>query len=289
MLEVARRFFGQPEEEKMKISITNSKVFRGYQQLGQNITKYQRDWHEAIDLFAEPKGVDLTIYDPSRPLHGLNQWPVYPPKFREISEKYVEAMLGLGKQIMRIMALGLELPFNYFEPFTSDPFWIFRVLGYPPTPRQNISGDFGDRDHADQMEINYGCGVHTDYGCVTIVNQDTVGGLQVQTLDGKWIDGPPLPGTFVINIGDMLSHWTNGLYKSTQHRVVNKTPDKFRVSVPFFFEPNYDAVIVPLDVQPTTCKRSPLGSEPLLYGDHVVKKVLTNFDEEVYNTTKTNL
>eukprot|EP01126_Amoeba_proteus_P014338 TRINITY_DN1626_c0_g2_i5.p1 TRINITY_DN1626_c0_g2~~TRINITY_DN1626_c0_g2_i5.p1 ORF type:complete len:231 (+),score=39.83 TRINITY_DN1626_c0_g2_i5:464-1156(+) len=207
----------------------------------------------------------------------------------EISEKYVEAMLGLGKQIMRIMALGLELPFNYFEPFTSDPFWIFRVLGYPPTPRQNISGDFGDRDHADQMEINYGCGVHTDYGCVTIVNQDTVGGLQVQTLDGKWIDGPPLPGTFVINIGDMLSHWTNGLYKSTQHRVVNKTPDKFRVSVPFFFEPNYDAVIVPLDVQPTTCKRSPLGSEPLLYGDHVVKKVLTNFDEEVYNTTKTNL
>eukprot|EP01126_Amoeba_proteus_P014330 TRINITY_DN1626_c0_g1_i11.p1 TRINITY_DN1626_c0_g1~~TRINITY_DN1626_c0_g1_i11.p1 ORF type:complete len:303 (-),score=57.53 TRINITY_DN1626_c0_g1_i11:604-1440(-) len=204
MLEVARRFFGQPEEEKMKISITNSKVFRGYQQLGQNITKYQRDWHEAIDLFAEPKGVDLTIYDPSRPLHGLNQWPVYPPKFREISEKYVEAMLGLGKQIMRIMALGLELPFNYFEPFTSDPFWIFRVLGYPPTPRQNISGDFGDRDHADQMEINYGCGVHTDYGCVTIVNQDTVGGLQVQTLDGKWIDGPPLPGTFVINIGDML-------------------------------------------------------------------------------------
>jgi len=214
----------------MKISILNSKTYRGYQCYGQNITRNKRDCHEAIDFLADYSDQASTrpyTYNPSFPLHGYNQWPILPANFRKISEDYVQEMLFLGEKLASIFALGLSLNENYFKPFMNDSFWGMRIIGYPPE---------GSVEHgpANGYEFGEGSGLHTDYGCLTIVLQDEVGGLEVQKVDGNWIKCPPVPGTFLINIGDMLAHWTNGRFKSTPHKVRNLSREKFRVSVPFF-------------------------------------------------------
>lgn len=121
------------------------------------------------------------------------------------------------------------------------------------------------------------CGEHTDYGCLTILNQDdTRGALQVKAKSGEWINADPIEGCFVINIGDMINNWTNDLYKSTLHRVIHKG-DNYRISVPFFFEPDFDAIIEPL----ASCVEKsgyPAKYSKVMYGDHLYSKVSNNFD-----------
>eukprot|EP01137_Pigoraptor_chileana_P035183 Opistho-2@28843 len=267
---LAREFFSLPTEEKQKIAITNSKqrpACRGYQRLGQNVTQYQKDWHEAIDCY---KHFDENAPEvvANKPLHGPNQWPENPPAFRDTFERYVESMKALGSAIMRAMALGLGLDENFFvRDFIGDSFWVMRIIGYPPLSEGRAS-DSG---------VGVSCGEHTDYGCLTIINQDsTKGALQVKNTAGQWISADPIPGCFVMNIGDMVRVWTNGLYQSTPHQVINKG-DSFRVSIPFFFEPNFEAMIEPLE-----CCTTALGIEPkyprVRYGDHLIGKVSNNFE-----------
>jgi isopenicillin N synthase-like dioxygenase len=138
-----------------------------------------------------------------------------------------------------------------------------RVIGYP-----NLT--------TNKDRVGISCGEHTDYGCLTFLNQDnTKGALQVQTKDGDWINADPIEGSFVVNIGDMLNVWTNDVYKSTLHRVIHKG-DSYRISVPFFYEPNFDAKIEPLEpcLQIDPVKHH----EPVMYGEHLLKKVSTNFE-----------
>jgi isopenicillin N synthase-like dioxygenase len=115
-----------------------------------------------------------------------------------------------------------------------------------------------------------------DYGCVTLLLADsTRGALQVLSKSGEWIDADPIEGAFVVNIGDMMERWTNGLWKSTLHRVIHKGSN-YRVSVPFFFEPNYDAIIKPL----RRCIELTGGQaqyDEVKYGDHLVGKIRGNF------------
>lgn len=128
---------------------------------------------------------------------------------------------------MHAMALALSStdPF-IFSRHTDSSFWVLRAIGYPPLP----SGATGAS-----------CGAHTDYGCTTFLLADnTKGALQVRAKDGGWINADPVKGAYVVNIGDMMERWTNGLWKSTMHRVVHRG-GTYRVSVPFFFEPNWDA------------------------------------------------
>jgi len=250
----------------------------GYQQLGINITQGKRDWHEAIDFFCEVK--NLTTYNPNLPLHGLNQWPASPKQFREAFEKYIAAMLVLGDSLMSLFALALGLEKNCFRPFTSNSFWILRTIGYPPMhgSKATITDSARIKYESTSTQprfypVGVSGGAHCDYGCLTMVNQsEGVCALQAQNIAGEWIDVPPIKETLVVNIGDMLSHWTGGQYKSTPHRILNNS-DKYRVSVPFFFEPNYDAVItpIPLNGQTTTTK-------PLIYGEYLVNKITNNFD-----------
>ncbi|XP_024358722.1 homoarginine-6-hydroxylase 2-ODD-233 isoform X2 [Physcomitrium patens] len=269
VLDVGHEFFSQPESQKLRIAMSSSTGFRGYQKLGENVTKGLPDQHEAIDYFKEFESTKVALRS-ENPLVGLNQWPDSVSKFRPLVQEYLEMLIELARTIMRGIALALGGPKDLFEgERAGDPFWILRVIGYPPISNLScLSNPNGEE---------VGCGDHTDYGLLTLVNQDLdITALQVKTQDGKYIWVDPIPGTFVVNIGDMLTIWTNGLYQSTLHRVMNND-SKYRVSVPFFYEPNFDARVEPFSfLQDSTAAESKRYT-PVVYGDHVINKVLNNF------------
>jgi len=270
--EVAKEFFSLPTEEKTKISIYNSDKARGYQKLAENITQGKADWHEGIDLYREP-GDLLPLLKEKGALYGHNQWPTVPAEFRPTYDLYVKKMILLGTQIMRLMALGLDLDEHFFDKFIDDPFWVLRVIGYPNL-RTKPNSLAVDQNNAYANEVGISCGEHTDYGCLTMVNQDsTKGALQVRAATGEWVNANPMEGAFVMNLGDVLKVWTKGRYQSTLHRVMN-TNSEYRISVPFFFEPNFTAIIEPLESIPS---KTETQSKSFLYGDHLIAKVNYNF------------
>ncbi|KAL1824281.1 hypothetical protein DCAR_0312338 [Daucus carota subsp. sativus] len=263
---LAHKFFSLPYEQKLNIKMTAATGYRGYQRVGENVTKGIPDMHEAIDCYRElEQGMYAALGDP---LAGGNQWPVDPPSFKEVMEEYISLCTALSRKIMRGIALALGASLDELEGGRAgDPFWVFRIIGYPGV--SSIDGLHGPNN-------DVGCGAHTDYGLLTLVNQDDdITALQVRNLSGEWISAVPIPGTFVCNIGDMLKILSNGIYESTLHRVVNSSP-KYRVCVAYFYEPNFNAAIEPLDI----CTNGAGGTkkyEPAVYGKHLVSKVLTNF------------
>jgi len=280
---------------------------RGYQRLGENVTKGRRDYHEAIDFYAEPKeegpsGISLldALSQPPalaasrgskdqaaltaermRPfVFGRNQWPSEPPELRGAMEAHFQRMIPVGNALMEAMAEAFDLQADHFRPLTDRSFWCARAIGYPTLPE--------GKDHLDE---GASCGEHTDYGCWTILSQDdTPRVLEVQRSDGTWSQVDPVPGAFVVNLGDMLSVWTKGRFAATPHRV-RQTQATYRTSIAFFFEPNYDAVIRPLETleapgeshswavaDQTSALERRIGSGGLLYGEHLFGKVSSNFD-----------
>ncbi|KAH6803913.1 2-oxoglutarate and oxygenase superfamily protein [Perilla frutescens var. frutescens] len=255
---ISRQFFDLPFDEKHKINLSAAAGYRGYQRVGVNVTKGLLDLHEAIDCYREVKpGMYGAL---GEVMEGCNQWPSDPPHFKNLMEDYVNRCTDLCRKILRGMALALGGPVDMFEGnIGGDPFWVLRIIGYPPPTRTDV-----------------GCGPHTDYGLLTLLNQDDhITALQVRNIDGEWISAAPVPGTFVCNIGDMLKILTNGLYESTLHRVINKSA-KYRVCVAYFYETNYDAAVEPLDI---CVKKSggPKKFDGAVYGKHLVSKVLNNF------------
>ncbi|KAK3412094.1 hypothetical protein EUGRSUZ_I00885 [Eucalyptus grandis] len=263
---LTHEFFELPYEEKLKIKMTPAAGYRGYQRLRENITKGVPDMHEAIDCYRE---VRQGMYgDLGKVLEGCDQWPVNPPDLKPIMEEYISLCTELSRKIMRGIALALGGSPSEFEgQRAGDPFWVLRILGYPGASKANVLGN---------PENDIGCGAHTDYGLLTLLNQDDdITALQVKNLSGEWISAVPVPGTFVCNIGDMLKIWSNGFYDATVHRVINSCP-RYRVCVAYFYEPNFDVLVEPLDV----CVRRTGGTKKLgraCYGEHLVSKVLTNF------------
>ncbi|KAF4377604.1 hypothetical protein G4B88_006884 [Cannabis sativa] len=295
--EKTHKFFELPYEEKSKIKLNATAGYRGYQKVLENITKGVPDMHEAIDCYRELK--PGAYGEVGKILEGHNQWPLNPPNYKEMMEKYINMCTGidllikstfiisnqncsnqseisfflfsdLSRNIMRGIALALGgSPYEFEGDRAGDPFWVVRILGYPKKPFENGVNDIG-------------CGAHTDYGLLTLLNQeDGINALEVRNLSGKWISAPPVPGTFVCNIGDMLKIYSNGLYESTLHRVINNS-DRYRVSVAYFYETNFHTAVEPLDI----CKQrngkvnqadETKKVERAVYGEHLVGKVLTNF------------
>lgn len=157
-----------------------------------------------------------------------NQWPANNLEFRKAMYSYYGRVYAFSKKLLHIFALALDLPEEYFDEMCTFPMTAIRALQYPP---QEVAGG-----------QDVGIGAHTDYCWFTLVCQDEVPALQVLNDNGVWIDAPPTPRTFVVNIGDFLMQATNGAFQSTVHRVVNLTGQR-RLSMPFFFSPNEDAVI----------------------------------------------
>jgi len=248
----ANDFFSLPQEKKDENKLNS--IFRGYFALGKEITKGVGDCKEGYDL-----GLELPLDHPDvvakKPLHGPNPWPPL-PAFKETMLCYCNALMELGKAITRGIALSLELKEDYFnELYGSNPILFFRLLNYPSTQIPTL-----------------GVGEHTDYGCITILAQDEVGGLQIMNKQGEWQTAPPIPDTFVVNIGDMLQIWTNDHYQATLHRVI--TSNKRRQSLAFCYEPNFDSIVIPVS---TCTKEAPSKYQPISYGEYVMQKINSSF------------
>ncbi len=225
----AAEFFALPEAEKMRVAHSHSKHNRGYVPIeGERLDPARPgDAKEAFNI-----GRELPPDDPGilagKPFYGPNLWPDL-PGFRTALLKYYDAVRALGERLHRSFAIDLGLPPEYFEPLVGDPIATLRVLHYPPHPGVFDGGQ-------------YGAGPHTDYGAVTVLAQDDAGGLEVQRRDGAWVSAPPIPGTFVCNIGDCMMRWTNDIYVSTPHRVVNRS-GRERYSIAFFLDTTADAFV----------------------------------------------
>lgn len=231
----AEGFFALPEAEKLRVSIRSSRHNRGYVPLESEALDPARkgDLKEGFNA-----GRELASDDPDlvagKLFCGPNQWPAAPPGFRDALLGYFDVMLGLCQHLHRAFATDLGLAEDHFAKLIDKPLATLRLLHYPPHP-----GDF--------VPDQYGAAPHTDYGNVTVLWQDDVGGLEVRARSGDWIAATPLPGTFVCNIGDCLMRWSNDTYVSTPHRVVNRS-GRERWSIPFFLDPNGDA---PVECLPT--------------------------------------
>jgi isopenicillin N synthase-like dioxygenase len=251
----AKRFFDQPLETKLQVDIHQSTISRGYEGIGTQIFNEgdAPDLKESYYIGVERDESDPLV-QAKTPNHGPNQWPVNLPGWRGQMETYFTAMLSLSQRLMAGLALSLNLDEDFFEPMGNNPMALLRLLHYPPFPAE---------PHKNQP----GCGTHTDWGAITILAQDDKGGLEICTTDGQWIEATPIPGTFVINLGDMMARWTNGLYQSTPHRVKN-VPGADRYSLPFFNDLNYHAVV---DCLPT-CQSAnhPPKYPPIKAGEHIL-------------------
>ena len=180
-------------------------------------------------------GWDVDPDDPdiehSNRILAPNRWPDVLPELRDALDDYIKTINCLGIALLRAFAAGLGLPHDHFVKHFDKPLTRAAVVYYPPQP-----DDMGDSQ--------FGVSPHTDYGCLTLVYQDAVGGLQVATRAGEWVTAVPIEGTFVVNIGDLMARWSNNHFKSTPHRVVNSS-GVTRCSVAMFIDPNADTEVVP--------------------------------------------
>lgn len=252
----ANAFFARPPDEKAALSIERSPHNRGYVGLGGESLDPSKpaDLKEAFNI-----GLELPPDDPEvvagKPFRGLNQWPD-DAAFRATMLGYYEAVLGLGRRLHRGFSIDLGLPDEFFAAALDRPAAILRLLHYPPRPARVAEGQAG-------------AGEHTDYGNLTLLVVDGVAGLEVRTRDGRWIDAPHIPGTFVCNIGDCLMRWTNDVYVSTPHRV--RPPERERTSVAFFLDANPDA---PVEVLPGCVSPSrPARYPPISAGDYLTERL----------------
>lgn len=241
--DISRSFFALPDAQKRSIQMVKSPQFRGYNGAGLEHTQGKKDWREQVDIGPEEP---LPAADPTAPawarLIGPNQWPDdILPEMREILLTYQKAVLDLGIEIVRALALSLGQPADVFEPiYTGRPNYLLKVVRYPGT---------------NNTDSDQGVGAHKDSGFVTVLLQDRIGGLQVKGKDG-WIDAPPIEGTFVINIGELLEMATNGFLLANVHRVVSPAGDQDRLSIPFFLGARFDAVVPVLDLPPDLAART---------------------------------
>ncbi len=261
----AQEFFDLPPAEKQKAAAPYPGYPYGY--LGPELEALakSREAESPPDLkesfnggpLAVPEGI--TDKDALAFCYAATIWPEAPEGFRQAWTAYYAAMEDLARRTMRVFAAALKLPEDHFEPYIDAPISALRALNYPEQTRPPKAGQ-------------QRAGAHTDYGSLTILlPQAGSRGLEIKTPDGNWTPVPPVPGAFLINIGDLMALWTNDRWVSTLHRVVNPPPEEGgmdrRQSLAFFHQPNWDAEIEVLDrcVAPGEApKYDPVTSGPYL-------------------------
>jgi isopenicillin N synthase-like dioxygenase len=255
LLAATKEFFALPHEEKMRSYIGLSKCHRGYVPVGEEgVETGTPDLKEAFDT-----ALDLPAHDPDylagNPMLGPNTWPDL-PGFAEAVTDYYQAVLEVGHRLLRAFAVALgEDPDTFSRHATKTPSQL-RLVHYPYNP---------------DAEDGQGIGAHTDYECFTLL-KPTAPGLEVLNGAGEWIDVPPMPDTFVVNIGDMLELWTNGEFVATSHRVRKVKEERY--SFPLFFNVDYHTVVKPL---PQFVSRDDKERPTLRAGDHLFAQTAQSF------------
>lgn len=253
VFEAARRFYEHDPETKNKVRINAN--HRGYLQIGQAKMQGEKkaDLKESFVW-----GLDVAADDPEvlagNPLLGPNQWPDFVPEMQPALSKFMSECNILGALLFRALATGLGAPEDRFTKSFDRPISRGAIIHYPP-------------QEPDRGEDQFGVGAHTDYGCLTLLYQDEVGGLQVRDRAGDWVTAHPIEDTFVVNIGDLMARWTNDRFTSTEHRVVNAS-GRERFSTAVFVDPNFDTL-----VEPVTGPGEAPRYEPTTCGDYIVGRL----------------
>lgn len=268
MYRVSAEYFALPTWEKMALKMPPDR-YRGYTPLGSESLAYSLDQETPPDI---KESFSIGPFDaPYDEYHfgaagaryfALNMWPERPAGMRAIWEAYYSEMTRLSSDLMRIFAVALGMPENFFADKIDDHITNFSVIHYPGQDERPAAGQLRG-------------GEHTDYGSLTIVQTNTdVGGLEVERRDGGWEAVPWVEGAFNINIGDLMAEWTNDEWVSTMHRVANPPPEQAHVSktsLLFFHQPNYDAEV---ECLPTcTGPDNPPKYGKTTSGEHVTMKV----------------
>jgi len=265
MFDLQPRLFGLPLGEKMRWHAKGSSHLLGYigmQAENADPAAGKGDMHEAYDFVPEDVALedDFLAGDFRR---AGNLWPDL-PGFHELATRYGIAMRLLARRLFGAFALALSLPEDYFSGLANAPMALIRLLHYPTQP-----GPFS--------EATIGTGAHTDHECFTILCQDQIQALQVRNRRGEWIDAPPIRGTFVINVGDLMARWTNGIFASTLHRVANLS-GRARYSLPCFIGANADAIIEALPSCVSALR--PARYPPVRAGDYVSSAIYHSLNDK---------
>ena len=186
-------------------------------------------------------------------LRGVNKWPEFLPSLQQNAMSYFHQINELAKNLLTCFAMGLNLKENFFIRNCNAPLSRASLGYYPDQPKE-------------MGEMQFGVSEHTDFGLLTILCQDSVGGLQIKGLDGQWFHAPPIDGTLIVNVADLLSRWTGGIYKSTPHRVVNSSGQE-RLSIVLAFDPDPETLINPGEI-PEIEKNT--NEEPITCGDYLI-------------------
>lgn len=260
----ARDFFALPESDKLAIENVKSPHFRGYTRVGGERTQGKVDWREQIDIGPERDAIAAPDADYLR-LIGPNLWPAAQPELREVVSEWHDHLAGVARKLLRAWALALGAEESYFDEHFGEPSTLIKIVRYPgkddPTPQQGV-------------------GAHKDSGVLTLLwVEPGKSGLQVER-GGEWVDAPPVPGAFVVNIGELLEYATQGYLKATNHRVVSPRYPDDRISVPFFFNPQLDRRLPLIELPPelaaeaTGVTQDPSNPIHALYGENALKSRL---------------
>lgn len=255
LLAAARRFFAQSTTEKMRVYIGNSRNHRGYVPEGEEV--FAGGTHDVKEAYDSSR--DLPDDDPDylagNPLLGPNQWPDL-PGFKEAVTRYYQATFELGRVLLRGFALALGEPADLFMPYLKRPPSQLRLIHYPY-----------DTSPVDRP----GFGAHTDYEFFTML-RSTAPGLEVMNETGQWVDAPPLPDAYAVNIGDMLELWTNGEFVATSHRVRKVREERY--SFPLFFAVDYHTRVAPM---PRLARPGTKARATLVAGEHLFAQTAQTF------------
>ncbi len=266
--QLSTQFFALPEACKANYAMAlGGRAWRGWFPLGGELTSGRPDWKQGLYLGSELADDDANVRA-GVPLHGRNLIPddKVLPQFRQTIFDYMASVTSVGHRVLAAIAQSLDLPADYFAArYTADPLILFRIFQYP-----SVAVPAG-------ADVQFGVGEHTDYGLLTLLRQDDVGGLEVKTRTG-WFDAAPIPNALVCNIGDMLDRMTAGYYRSTPHRVRINTSGRDRLSFPLFFDPNFNAHIAPIRTLATDDVASRWDGKSVhafngTYGDYLVAKI----------------
>jgi isopenicillin N synthase-like dioxygenase len=265
----AKAFFALPLADKMAHVIPDQAKIRGYLPVGIESVALTLDKDQPADL-CEALVFRTLTREAERPAEAWapNLWPDKPAGLRDHVGAYCAAVYGFARRLYRITALALDLPEDYFAAAFADPSFVLRLVNYPDQPTPPLPN-----------QLRYGA--HHDYGGLTILRQDSApGGLEICGRDGVWRDVPVIPHSFVINVGDLMSRWTNGRWRSTLHRVVNPprhlTGSTQRLSMVLFTTPNEATEIACL---PSCCDAEhPAQFEPVRAGAYVLAKIAKSME-----------